>query len=49
MIESHSGPLPEHLRTINGALAALADGLRSVDGHLVGIRRVLRANSEMPY
>ena len=42
MIESHSGPLPEHLRTINGALAALADGLRSVDGHLVGIRRVLR-------
>ena len=43
MIESHSGPLPEHLRTINGALAALADGLRSVDGHLVGIRRVLRA------
>ena len=42
MIESHSGPLPEHLTAINGALAALSDGLRSVDGHLVGIRRVLR-------
>ena len=42
MIESHSGPLPEHLTAINGALAALLDGLRSVDGHLVGIRRVLR-------
>ena len=42
MIESHSGPLPEHLGTINGALAALCDGLRSVDGHLVGVRRVLR-------
>ena len=43
MIESHSGPLPEQLTAINGALAALCDGLRSVDGHLVGIRRVLRA------
>jgi len=42
MIESHSGPLPEQLTAINGALAALCDGLRSVDGHLVGIRRVLR-------
>ncbi len=42
-IESHSRPLPEQLTTINGALAALLGGLRSVDGHLVGIRRVFRA------
>ena len=41
-IASDTHPLPEHLTTINGALAALLAGLRSADGHLAGIRRVLR-------
>ncbi len=39
-IRDHTQPLPQHLTTINGALADLQQGLRSVDSHLVGIAGV---------
>ena len=39
--QEHAQPLPEHLRTINGALGALRDDLRGTDRHLEGVSRVL--------
>jgi hypothetical protein len=41
-IQAHSHPLPEQLTTINNALGTLLGGLRSVDSHLIGIRKVFR-------
>lgn len=33
-VAGHTGPLPEKLTTINGALSQLLDGLRAADNHL---------------
>jgi hypothetical protein len=33
-VRDHTGPLPERLTTINGALGALLGGLEAAEGHL---------------
>lgn len=40
-IQGHAEPLPTHLTTINGALAALLRDLQATDRHLLGVNRVL--------
>lgn len=39
-IIDNTDPLEEYLTTINGALATLDDGLKSVDNNLVGVAEV---------
>ncbi len=39
-VAGHTKPLPEHLTTINGALAALRGGLLATDRHLAGVVRI---------
>lgn len=41
-VRDHTGPLPEKLTTINGALGALLGGLEAADGHLARAARVFR-------
>jgi len=45
-IQANTGPLPEHLTTINGALSTLLSGLDAVDQHLGGIARLLRGSRQ---
>ncbi|WP_410959849.1 hypothetical protein, partial [Salmonella sp. SAL4356] len=39
-VRDHTGPLPEKLTTINGALGALLGGLESADRHVGRAGRV---------
>jgi len=39
-VAGHTGPLPEHLTTINSALGALRGGLLATDRHLAGVVRI---------
>ncbi|MEO7270670.1 MAG: hypothetical protein ABIX28_12700 [Vicinamibacterales bacterium] len=41
-VQRHTVPVDEKLATINGALSALAGGLKTVDGHLGAAARVFR-------
>lgn len=41
-VVAHTAPVGEKLATINGALSALAGGLKTVDGHLGAAARVFR-------
>lgn len=38
-VDTQTAKVPEYLGTINGALAELLDGLRSVDGHFANLAR----------
>jgi len=41
-IADDTAPLQTHLTTINGALGQLEEGLRAVDGNLVGVAKVFK-------
>ncbi len=41
-VRGHTVPVDEKVATINGALSALAGGLKLVDGHLGAAARVFR-------
>ena len=41
-VAGHTGPLPEKLTTINGALGALLGGLQAADRHVSRAARVFR-------
>lgn len=41
-VAGHTGPLPERLTTINGALAELLAGLQAADRHLGRVAAVFR-------
>lgn len=41
-VAGHTGPLPDRLTTINGALGSLLTGLRSADSHLGRAASVFR-------
>lgn len=45
-VAGHTGPLPEKLTTINGALEQLLGGFRAGDGHLTRAARVFRLIKE---
>ena len=42
IVAGHTGPLPEKLTTINGALTALLGGLQVADGHLGRAAKVFK-------
>ena len=42
VVRDHTGPLPEKLTTINGALGALLGGLEAADRHVGRAARVFR-------
>jgi hypothetical protein len=41
-VRGHTGPLPEKLTTINGALGALLGGLQAADRHVGRAAKVFR-------
>ena len=41
-VEQHTDPLEDRLKTINGALGEIRDGLGAIDHQLVGIAGVFR-------
>ena len=43
-IQANTGPLPEHLTTINGALVTLLKGLDAIDQHIGGIARLVQGS-----
>lgn len=43
-IRDHTAPLGDHMKSINGGLSALLDGLLAVNGNLAAIVKVAQGN-----